>query len=411
MDELDIIYDWNREGEGAFDWSSLSGIQLNDETLRDGLQNPSVVDPKIEDKIALLHLMDEFGIHTVNVGLPAAGPRACEAVEALAQEIVDSKLSITPNCAARTLVTDLRPITEISQAVGIPIEACTFVGSSPIRQLAEDWTLEKMLEISEKAVTFAVAEGLPVLFVTEDTVRARPETLKALYGGAIEWGASRLCVADTVGHATPDGVRALIRFVIEEIVEPSGEAVEVDWHGHRDRGLGLANAFSAMKAGATRIHGTALGVGERVGNVEMDLLLVNLKLLGVHDADLTRLPEYCQLVADACQIPLTSSYPVVGRDAFRTGTGVHAAAIVKAEEKGDAWLADRIYSGIPASMVGRSQEIEIGPLSGLSNVRAWLGAHGYDPTDPESLRVLLDAAKLSDHTLTHEEIRSLLEED
>ena len=199
--------------------------------------------------------------------------------------------------------------------------------------------------------------------------------------------------------------------MIEEIVEPSGEAVEVDWHGHRDRGLGLANAFSAMKAGATRIHGTALGVGERVGNVEMDLLLVNLKLLGVHDADLTRLPEYCQLVADACQAPLTSSYPVVGRDAFRTGTGVHAAAIVKAEEKGDVWLADRIYSGIPASMVGRSQEIEIGPLSGLSNVRAWLGAHGYDPTDPESLRVLFDAAKLSDHTLTHEEIRSLLEED
>ena len=411
MDELDIIYDWNREGAGTFDWGSLSRIQLNDETLRDGLQNPSVVDPKIEDKIALLHLMDEFGIHTANVGLPGAGPRAFDAVKALAQEIVDSKLSITPNCAARTLVADVRPIVEISQAVGIPIEACTFIGSSPIRQLAEDWTLEKMLEISEKAVTFAVAEGLPVLFVTEDTVRARPDTLKALYGGAIEWGASRICVADTVGHATPDGVRALIRFVIEEIVEPSGEAVEVDWHGHRDRGLGLANAFSAIKAGATRIHGTALGVGERVGNVEMDLLLVNLKLLGVHDADLTRLPEYCQLVADACQIPLTNSYPVVGRDAFRTGTGVHAAAIVKAEEKGDAWLADRIYSGIPASMVGRTQEIEIGPLSGISNVKAWLGAHGYDPTDPESLRVLFDAAKLSDHTLTHEEIRFLLEEN
>jgi 2-isopropylmalate synthase len=411
MDELDIIYDWNREGAGTFDWSSLSGIQLNDETLRDGLQNPSVVDPKIEDKIALLHLMDEFGIHTANVGLPGAGPRARDAVKALAQEIVDSKLSITPNCAARTLVADIRPIVEISQAVGIPIEVCTFIGSSPIRQLAEDWTLEKMLEISEKAVTYAVTEGLPVLFVTEDTVRARPETLKALYGGAIEWGASRICVADTVGHATPDGVRALIRFVIEEIVEPSGKVVEVDWHGHRDRGLGLANAFSAIKAGATRIHGTALGVGERVGNVEMDLLLVNLKLLGVHDADLTRLPEYCHLVADSCQIPLTNSYPVVGRDAFRTGTGVHAAAIVKAEEKGDAWLADRIYSGIPASMVGRTQEIEIGPLSGISNVKAWLGAHGYDPTDPKSLRVLFDAAKLSDHTLTHEEIRFLLEED
>ena len=410
MDELDIIYDWNRKGAGAFEWSSLPQIQLDDETLRDGLQNPSVVDPKIEDKIELLHLMDELGIHTADVGLPGAGPRAFDAVKALAQEIVDSELSISANCAARTLVADVRPIAEISQAVGIPIEVCTFIGSSPIRQLAEDWTLEKMLRISEEAVTFAVEEGLPVMFVTEDTVRARPDTIKALYGHAIEWGASRICVADTVGHATPDGVRALIRFVIEEIVEPSGVAIGVDWHGHRDRGLGLANAFAAIKAGATRVHGTALGVGERVGNVEMDLLLVNLKLLGVHHANLTRLPEYCQLAADACEIPLTFSYPVVGRDAFRTGTGVHAAAIVKAEAKGDAWLADRIYSGIPASMVGRAQEIEIGPLSGLSNVRAWLGAHGYDPTDPEACRILIDAAKSSDHTLTHDEIRFLLEE-
>ena len=249
MDELDIIYDWNRKGAGAFEWSSLPQIQLDDETLRDGLQNPSVVDPKIEDKIELLHLMDELGIHTADVGLPGAGPRAFDAVKALAQEIVDSELSISANCAARTLVADVRPIAEISQAVGIPIEVCTFIGSSLIRQLAEDWTLEKMLRISEEAVTFAVEEGLPVMFVTEDTVRARPDTIKALYGHAIEWGASRICVADTVGHATPDGVRALIRFVIEEIVEPSGVAIGVDWHGHRDRGLGLANAFAAIKAG------------------------------------------------------------------------------------------------------------------------------------------------------------------
>ena len=409
MDEQDLIHDWNKEGVDAFEWGSLSGIQLNDETLRDGLQNPSVVDPRIEDKIELLHLMDELGIHTANVGLPGAGPRAVDAVAALAQEIVDSGMSISANCAARTLIADLLPIVEISQDVGIPIEACTFIGSSPIRQLVEGWTLEDLLQISEKAVTFAVEEGLSVMFVTEDTVRARPDTLKALYGHAIDWGVSRLCVADTVGHATPEGVTALIRFVIEEIVKPSGAAVGVDWHGHRDRGLGLPNALAAIKAGATRIHGTALGVGERVGNVEMDLLLVNLKLLGVHDADLTRLPDYCSLVADACQIPVASSYPVVGRDAFRTGSGVHASAILKAEAKGHSWLADRIYSGIPASMVGRTQEIEIGPLSGLSNVRAWLGSHGYDPTDPDSCRILYDAAKLSDHMLTHDEIRSLLE--
>ena len=409
MDEKDLIHDWNSADAEAFDWNSVSGVELDDETLRDGLQNPSVVDPSIEDKIRLLHLMDELGIHTADIGLPGAGPRAVEAVRALATEIVEADLSIEANCAARTVLADVRPIAEISQAVGIPIEACTFIGSSPIRQYAEDWTLDKMLRVSEEAVTFAVAEGLPVLFVTEDTVRARPETLRALYGHAIGWGARRLCLADTVGHATPGGVRALVRFVIEEIVEPSGEDVGVDWHGHRDRGLGLANALAAIEAGATRIHGTALGIGERVGNVEMELLLVNLKLLGLHDADLTRLPEYCETAARACQMPLTSSYPVVGRDAFRTGTGVHAAAIVKATAKGDAWLADRIYSGVPASMVGRVQEIEIGPMSGLSNVKAWLTAHGYDPDDSGACRTLFDAAKATDHTLTEGEITALLD--
>jgi 2-isopropylmalate synthase len=406
MEEQSLIHDWN-QAEGAFDWSAVEEVQLDDETLRDGLQNPSVVDPSIDDKIRLLHLMDRLGIHTADIGLPGAGPRAVEAVTALAKEIVDAGLSIEANCAARTVVADVRPIAEVSQKVGIPIEACTFIGSSPIRQYAEGWTLERMLRVTEEAITFAVGEGLPVMMVTEDTTRAQPDVLKALYGKAIEWGAKRLCIADTVGHATPAGTRALVRFVIEEIVEPSGEDVGVDWHGHRDRGFGLANSFAAIEAGATRVHGTALGIGERSGNTEMDLLLVNLKLLGVHDADLTMLPEYCELVAEACQVPLVHSYPVVGHDAFRTGTGVHAAAIVKAHAKGDAWLADRIYSAVPASMVGRRQLIEIGPMSGVSNVKFWLREHGHDPEDEDLVQHIFRAAKRTDHTLTQGELEAL----
>ena len=406
MDEQSLIYDWN-ESEDGFDWSSLGEIQLDDETLRDGLQNPSVVDPSIEDKIRLLHYMDRLGIHTADIGLPGAGPRAVEAVTALAREIVDAGLSIQANCAARTVIADVKPIVEISQKVGIPIEACTFIGSSPIRQYAEDWTLSRMLRVTEEAVSFAVSENLPVLMVTEDTTRAHPDTLKEIYGTAIRCGASRLCIADTVGHATPEGAYRLVRFVMEEIVEPSGEDVAVDWHGHRDRGFGLANAMAAIKAGATRIHGTALGIGERCGNTEMDLLLVNLQLLGVHDADLTVLPDYCELTAEACQVPLVHSYPVVGEDAFRTATGVHAAAIVKAQAKGDAWLADRVYSAIPASMVGRRQTIEIGPMSGLSNVKYWLRDHGHDPEDQELLDRIFRAAKQTDHTLSQGELEAL----
>jgi 2-isopropylmalate synthase len=405
MDEQALIHDWNQSGS-TFDWSTVS-VQLDDETLRDGLQNPSVVDPSIEDKIRLLHLMDRLGMHTADIGLPGAGPRAVEAVTELAKEIVSAGLSIRPNCAARTVVADVRPIVEISQAVGVPIEACTFIGSSPIRQYAEDWTLAKMLRVSEEAVTFAVSEGLPVMMVTEDTTRAQPKVLKELYGNAISWGARRLCISDTVGHATPAGTKALVEFVVSEIVEPSGEDVGVDWHGHRDRGFGLANTLVAIQAGATRVHATALGIGERSGNTEMDLLLVNLKLLGVHDADLTLLPEYCQLVADSCQIPLVHSYPVFGEDAFRTATGVHAAAIVKAEAKGDAWLADRVYSGIPASMVGRRQRIEVGPVSGLSNVKYWLRQHGYDSDDEELCSRIFQYAKQADRTLTEEEVEAL----
>jgi isopropylmalate/homocitrate/citramalate synthase len=407
MQEKDLIYDWNTTADG-YDWSRVGKVELDDETLRDGLQNPSVTDPPIEDKIRLLHLMERLGVHTADIGLPGAGPRAVEEVTLLAREIVEQGLRIRANAAARTVVADVEPIARISQEVGLPIEACTFIGSSPIRQYAEDWTLDRMLRATEEAVGFAVREGLPVMFVTEDTTRAHPDTLRALYRAAIGAGAQRLCIADTVGHATPEGVRAIFRFVREDILQP-GDEVGLDWHGHRDRGLGLANALAAMQAGATRLHGTALGIGERVGNTEMDLLLVNLTLLGIHDADLTVLPEYCELTARACNVPLIHSHPVVGRDAFRTATGVHAAAIMKAQRKGDEWLADRVYSAIPASMVGRHQEIEISPMSGLSNVKYWLRHRGLDADDEALCRRVFEAAKRSDHTLSEEEILTMVD--
>src|SRR5207253_1391379 len=319
MDERELIYDWNRAGP-AFDWSRAR-VDLNDETLRDGLQSPSVTDPSLEVKKRLLHLMADLGIVAADIGLPGAGPRVVDQVRALATEIRDHKLPIMPNCAARTVVADVEPIVRVVDEVGIKIEAATFIGSSPIRQYAEDWTLDRILKASEEAVTYAVSHGLPVMYVTEDTTRARPETIKALYGAAIACGAGRICLADTVGHATPDGVTALVKFVKDEIVGKS--AVKIDWHGHRDRGMGLINCLAAIEAGGDRVPATALGGGERVGNAEMDLLLVNLKLLGAHRRDLSKLPEYCRLVADAVGLPIPANYPVLGADAFRTGTGVH----------------------------------------------------------------------------------------
>jgi len=404
MDERELIHDWNRVG-ASFDWSRAR-VDLNDETLRDGLQSPSVKDPSLEIKRKLLHLMADLGIVAADIGLPGAGPRVVEQVRALAREIRDQKLPIFPNCAARTVIADIEPVARISQEIGIPIEAATFIGSSPIRQYTEDWTIERMLKATEEAVTFAVRQGLPVMYVTEDTTRAKPETLQQLYGTAIECGATRICLADTVGHATPDGVKALVAFVKRDIV--GKQSVKIDWHGHRDRGMGLVNCLAAIEAGVDRVHATALGVGERVGNAEMDLLIVNLKLLGAHTGDLAKLPEYCRTVADAVGIPIPLNYPVMGSDAFRTGSGVHAAAIIKAKKKGHNWLADRVYSSVPAEELGLEQVIEISPVSGLSNVKFWLQHHGYDPDDEAACQALFDAAKQADHTLTAEECHSLM---
>jgi 2-isopropylmalate synthase len=406
MDERELIYDWNRSGGGpALDWSRAR-VDLNDETLRDGLQSPSVRDPSIEVKRRLLHLMAELGIVAADLGLPGAGPRVVEQVRVLAREIRDQKLPIFPNCAARTVIADVDPIVRVAEEIGIPIEAATFIGSSPIRQYAEDWTLDRILAATEEAVSYAVKHGLPVMYVTEDTTRAKPEALKALYGAAIDCGATRICLADTVGHATPDGVKALVGFVKREIV--ADKPVAVDWHGHRDRGLGLINCLAAIEAGVDRVHATALGVGERVGNAEMDLLIVNLKLLGAHRHDIAKLPEYCRLVADAVGVPIPVNYPVLGADAFRTGTGVHAAAIIKAKKKGHAWLADRVYSSVPAEEFGLEQKIEISPVSGLSNVKYWLETHGYDAEDEAACRVLFEAAKRTDRVLSDEECHRLV---
>lgn len=401
LSENELIYDWNRAG-GKDITPARPPVELDDETLRDGLQSPSVRSPSIEEKLQILHMMEDLRIESADIGLPGAGLHVAADVERLAREIADRRLRISPNCAARTVIADIQPIVDISQRVGIPIEVSCFIGSSPIRQYAEGWDIERMLKLSEAAVDFAVQHGLPVMFVTEDTTRAAPKDLERLYRTAVSAGARRVCVADTVGHATPAGVTRLVRFV-REVVDSTGEDVKVDWHGHKDRSLSVINALTAAEAGADRLHGTAVGIGERVGNCPIDLLLVNMQLLGWINRDLGRLREYCTFVAATTGVPLPDNYPVVGRDAFRTGTGVHAAAIIKARSRGHDWLADRVYSSVPASLIGAHQVIEVGPMSGESNVVYWLEERGIEPTR-ELVREIFQLAKDSPKVLEEEEI-------
>ncbi len=379
---------------------------INDETLRDGLQSPSVRDPSIAEKIEILHLMEALGIHSLALGLPGAGPRAVEAVTALASEIATNKMKIRANCAARTHENDIRPIAEIVQKTGLPIEAATFIGSSPIRRFTEGWTDDFLVQTTEKAVQYAVSLGLNVMYVTEDTSRCDPETVKKLYTTAINCGARAICICDTAGHATPMGALALVRFVIAECVKPSGEKIRVDWHGHSDRGLAIANSMAAIIAGANCVHGCAIGLGERVGNTQIDQMLVNLKLMDIapwDQQDLTQLKQYCQAVSRATGVPIPANYPVIGHDAFRTATGVHAAAIIKAYRKGDVLLANSVYSGVPSHVFGMEQTIDVGPMSGKSNVLWWLERHEI-PASDEVVDRIYQRAKQSDHTLSEAEI-------
>jgi len=400
------VFDWNEAEGGDGAGAPTQPVEVDDETLRDGLQSPSAKAPPLQAKLEFLRILVDLGIQAVDIGLPATGGHAKEDALFIASEIARSRLPLKPNCAARTLVSDVRHVVEISQKAGIAVEVATFIGSSMARQCAEDWSLAFLLKVTRDSVSAAVKEGLPVMYVTEDTTRARPEVLRQLYSAAIDCGATRACLADTVGFVTPSGARRLVAF-IKEVIAATGAEVGIDWHGHMDRGLGLASSLAALEAGADRIHGSALGIGERVGNTPLDLLLVNLKLMGRWPRDVRRLPDYVEWVARYAGVTIPWNYPVFGRDAYRTGTGIHASAIVKAMDKGDAELADVVYSSVPSSWFGREQTIEVSPMSGDSNVLAWLGQHGVEPA-PEKVRAVKRLAKEADHTLSDDEIWDVL---
>jgi 2-isopropylmalate synthase len=402
-----LIYDWNQVPPFTCRFDPPERIELNDETLRDGLQSPSVLQPTLEQKLTFLRLLPQLGIGSADIGYAGASKAALEDVVALAKTILDERLPINPNCAARTHEADITPVLEAQQRSGQPIQAALFIGSSPIRQLVEGWDESFLLKTIEKAVSYARRSGLSVMFVTEDTTRARPEHVAAMYLTAARTGASRLCLADTVGHATPTGVQRLVEFLREQLQSAGFGHLMLDWHGHRDRGLDVVNSMAALSAGANQVHGCALGIGERVGNTAMDTLLVNLVLQGWMDQDLSALDEYCRLASEMTGMPISRNYPIMGEDAFTTSTGVHAAAILKAQARGDTWLEDRVYSSVPAALVGRRQVITVGPMSGQANVVAWLKDHEMEPT-PSSIALILQAAKQTSHVLSDDEIMSLL---
>lgn len=406
MNLNEVIYDWNAV-DSNLRFKNHS-VELCDETLRDGLQSPSVKDPVIEVKCQLLRMMDELGITIANIGLPGAGPRAVHDVKHLARFARDEKLKIKLNCAARTLKEDIEPIAQIQDEIGIQIAAYCFLGTSPIRQYVEEWNLDRLLSTADEAITFAIKQGLEVAFVTEDTTRSHPSVLSKLFRRAISLGVRRLVLCDTVGHATPSGIKNLVDWT-RTLVRETKEDVKLDWHGHNDRGLGVINALFAAEYGCDRIHGTVLGVGERVGNSAIDQLIINLVLSGAINHDVTKLVDYVKLGSKALGVTIPNNYPLCGEDAFKTATGVHAAAVIKAEKKGELELADLVYSSVPATLFGKSQSIEIGPMSGLSNVKYWLQKRSILDNDDVVNRIF-NKAKRSNHVFSEQEVYAIINE-
>jgi len=408
MSDNTLIYDWNTieydiQRNPA---NHPHDVWFDDETLRDGLQSPSARNPTIEEKIELLTYMERLGLQKVDLGLPGAGPFHREHISAMLSHINENSFNIRPGAAVRTLMGDIEPLVEMQAQHEMEIQASAFLGTSPIRQFTEGWTMEKLMSTMEKAVSFAVENDVPVMFVTEDTTRSKPEDVKMIYQRAMELGVRRICVCDTCGHVTPNGVKKLLHFIDEEVIKDAGyhrSEIEVNWHGHQDRGLGVANNIAAVEAGADVIHGTALGVGERAGNAPLDQTLVNLKLMGVIDNDLSLLDEYVRKANEYIEVPLPRNYPVFGNDAFETGTGVHASAVIKAMRKGDDWLADRVYSGVPAGDFGLKQIIRIGHMSGRSNIIWWLEQNGID-ADENLVEHLFEVAKQQKRNMLDSEI-------
>ncbi len=410
--ENDLIFDWNAvDYEFSRDAKNHPhDVWFDDETLRDGLQSPSARNPTIAEKIELLSCMEGLGIQKVDLGLPGAGPFHLEHIEALLAHIKENDYSIRPGCAVRTLMGDIEPLVDLQAKYEMEIQASAFLGTSPIRQYAEGWTMEKLLSTMEKAVSFAVDNDVPVMFVTEDTTRSNPEDIKTIYHRAMELGVRRLCICDTCGHVTPNGVKKLLSFIDEEVIKDGGyqrRDIEVNWHGHQDRGLGVANNIAAVEAGADVIHGTALGIGERAGNAPLDQTLVNFSLMGIINNDLTLLDEYMRKANEYIEVPLPRNYPVFGKDAFETGTGVHASAVIKAMKKGDHWLADRVYSGVPAGEFGLQQKIRIGHMAGRSNIVWWLENRGIEVSD-ELVAHIFEVAKSQRRLMEDSELEAVV---
>lgn len=407
MDKKNIVYDWNHLPTNSRPNSigRKANVEVNDETLRDGLQATYVKHPRLEEKIILLDSMERVGINSANIGFPISGSEQFNDVVALAAHVKKNKYKISLECGGRLHKKDVQAIIEASQRAGLGLDAGLFIASSHIRHMVEAWSLPMMKKMIKEGVGLAVKNGLRVMFVTEDTTRAHPKTLDYLYNSAIDAGAVRLCLSDTVGHATPIGTSNLLTFIKRNIIKKN-KHILLDWHGHNDRGLALANTYAAITHGINRVQATALGVGERAGNISMEELVFNLSMDNIGQWNLKELKKYAKIASRILKFKLPANYPIIGKDVFKTATGVHAAAILKSIQINNHTLAGVVYSAIDPIKVDRNFHILIGPMSGKANVIYHLTKHNI-PFNARLVDAILKLAKSERRIVKNREILRL----
>ncbi|MFC7979731.1 LeuA family protein [Streptomyces cinereoruber] len=406
----DVWFSWNTmdvdpdpSGEAAVAGTGL----LFDETLRDGLQAPNVINPGLEQKLRIVDHMVRSGIRAADLGFPGSDPAAARECLEIARHVAARRHPLSLGYAGRTHPADVHAICEIAHQAQLPVDAYVFIGVSPIRQYVEDWDVASVERTIREAVRSCDREGVTFVLVLEDTVRCTPEVLTRIYDVAIDTGVTRLCLCDTVGVAVPTGTAALIRWTRYHFAE-RGHAMALEWHGHNDRGLALANSLTAHALGCARVHGTILGIGERTGNASLDQLVLNRVLDGGGHHDLMAIRAYAEYAEDVLGVPIPQNYPAFGADVFKTSAGVHAAAILKAHEKGDTLLKDAVYSSVPAALLGREQDVLIDEASGANNVRYWLTTRGFDSGEDALVKAVLEKAKAGRGPLTDAQIRQII---
>lgn len=390
-----------------FDWGHSLQVPfpaILDATLRDGIQGILTRYPSLDEKLHLVDLLLSLGVHEFEIGMPVVGLKHKQESIAVAAHIFKQCPDARVICLARTKIDDVIAVAEVAQAVGCHIGCALFVGSSPIRRRVEGWSIVDLVNWTAQAVRFAVHEGLAVSLACEDATRSEPETLRNLYLTAIEHGASRVVIPDTVGICSTDSTRRIVEFFRDQITD--GDTIPIDWHGHNDRDLGVANAVAAANAGATCIHTTVLGIGERCGNVPLEPLLVHLATHETYQWNLSILPQLAEYASKIFDDPIRSRYPIIGQNAFATAAGTHGAALYKATQRRDSQLAANVYAGADPRSFGREVQVFVGPMSGVANVK-WKAQELGVSLKPNSEEDILLVAKERDKILTDQEFRTV----